>query len=230
MAGYRILDIHPFAPYTDTVTPGVPRRLRASVRDLPLTGGRGGYIHMTNTGTIHLRDEMRLNVASLLMEDVGSRRDVTIDLANFPLDGELAATDTTADVRLTRIRSGLLAQGKVSGTVELECARCLTLYGQPFTTDFAEEFYQTVDVRNGDGVTAARQRREMQDDDDDISFEINDSHEIDMTELLRQWILLEMPMRPDCGDICPGPPEVPKDPDADVDSRFAALQHLLEDE
>lgn len=185
---------------------------------------------MTKTESIQLRDETRLNVASLLMEEVGARRDVTIALSNFPLDEDLAATDTTADIRLTRIRSGLIAQGKVAGIVELECARCLNTYGHPFTTRFAEEFYQTVDVRHGDGVVAARQQREINDDDDDIAFEINDTHEVDMTELLRQWILLELPMRPDCGTECSGPPEIPKDPDADVDSRFAALQELLDDE
>lgn len=186
---------------------------------------------MTNTGTIQLRDETRLNVASLLQEDVGARRDVSIELSTFPLDEDLAATDTTGDLRLTRIRTGVLAQGKVSGVVELECARCLTEYEQPFTTGFAEEFHQTVDVRNGSGVTAPRVKRLTEDDDDDeIAFEINDSHEMDMTELLRQWILLELPMRPDCGDACPGPPEVPTDPESNVDSRFAALEQLLEDE
>lgn len=185
---------------------------------------------MTNTGTIQLRDETRLNVATLLQEEIGARRDVTIELSNFPLDEDLAATDTTGDVRLTRIRSGVLAQGQVSGVVELECARCLTEYQQPFRTKFAEEFNQTVDVRQGTGVTAPRATKVEKDDDDDIAFEINDAHELDMTELLRQWILLELPMRPDCGDLCAGPPEIPVDPEANVDSRFAALEQLLEDE
>ena len=44
---------------------------------------------MTNAETIHLHDETRLNVASLLMEDVGARRDVDIELASFPLDEDL---------------------------------------------------------------------------------------------------------------------------------------------
>jgi uncharacterized protein len=183
---------------------------------------------MTSTDTIQLRDETRLNVASLLMEDVGARRDVTIELTDFSLDEELSATDTTAEMRLTRIRTGVLAQGKVTGSMELECARCLREYEQPFRTSFAEEFHQTVDVRNGAGVTPARAQTGV--DDDDIAFEINDAHEMDMTELLRQWILLEVPMRPDCGDECPGPPEIPVDPDANVESRFAALEQLLEDE
>jgi uncharacterized protein len=184
---------------------------------------------MTNTGTIHLRDETQLNVASLLLEDIGARRDVIIELSTFPLDEELAATDTTGELRLTRIRSGILAQGEVNGVVELECARCLREYDQPFKAHVAEEYLQTVDVRNGAGVTPAREQH-VAEDDDDIGFEINDAHEMDMTELLRQWILLALPMRPDCGAECPGPPEIAEDPDANVDARFAALEALLEDE
>lgn len=186
---------------------------------------------MTHADTIQLHDETRLNVASLLMEDVGARRDVHIELGSFPLDEDLVARETTGEIRLTRIQTGILASGQVSGVVELECARCLQEYDQPFRTSFAEEFHQTVDVRNGGGVTPPRGQRVAPDDDDEIPFEINDAHEMDMTELLRQWILLELPMRPDCGEACPGPPAMAEDPEAQVDSRFAALEQLLgEDE
>lgn len=182
---------------------------------------------MTNAETIHLRDETQLNVASLLKEEVGARRDVHIELASFPLDEDLVARNATGEIRLTRITSGILAQGQVSGDVELECARCLREYDQPFRTEFAEEFHQTVDVRNGAGVGPQVAAGE----DDEIAFEINDTHEMDMMELLRQWILLELPMRPDCGSECPGPPAMATDPEAEVDSRFAALEQLLgEDE
>jgi uncharacterized protein len=185
---------------------------------------------MTNVDTIHLRDEVQLNIASLLLEDTGARRDVAIELSRFPLDEDLVATDTTAEIRLTRLRSGILAQGTVTGEVELECARCLRMYEQPFRSSFSEEFRQTVDVRNGTGITPARTTREDGTEDDEIGFEINDAHELDMTELLRQWILLGLPMRPDCGDLCPGPPEIVGNTQDEVDSRFAELQKLLEDE
>ncbi len=185
---------------------------------------------MTNADTIQLHDETQLNVASLLMEEIGGRRDVHIDLGTFPLDEDLVARNTTGEIRLTRLQSGILASGQISGVVELECARCLQEYDQTFRTRFAEEFRQTVDVRNGAGVTPSRVRRVSEEDDDEIAFEINDAHEMDMTELLRQWILLELPMRPDCGENCPGPPAIAEDPEAQVDSRFAALEQLLSED
>lgn len=185
-----------------------------------------------NQGSIDLVNDTRLNVASLLLENVGGTRELTITLTAFPLDDELAASDVLGNIRLTRLQDGILATGKLSGHVELECARCLNLYDQPFNTRLTEQFRQTVDVLSGHGFTPPRGEptNEGEDEDDEPGFDINDAHEIDLTELLRQNILLALPMRPDCGDICPGPPEIDNGPESDVDSRFAALQHLLDDE
>jgi uncharacterized protein len=184
-----------------------------------------------NPGTIELINDTRLNVASLLMEDVGSTRELAVTLTSFPLDDDLVATSVLGQLRLTRIHSGVLATGQLSGDVELECARCLNLYDQPFRTRLTEEYRQTVDVRSGAGISSPRVEPEVETEkDDEPGFEINDAHEIDLTELLRQNILLSLPMRPDCGENCPGPPEIDNGPDAEIDSRFAALEQLLDDE
>jgi uncharacterized protein len=181
--------------------------------------------------TIELINDTGLNVASLLMEDVGAIRDLRLTLTSFPLDEELVASDVLGSIRLTRLRSGILATGELGGHVELECARCLNLYDQAFRARLTEQFRQTVDVRSGAGVApVVKDDQAATDDDDEVGFEINDAHEIDLTELLRQNILLSLPMRPDCGEDCPGPPAIDDGPDAQVDARFAALQDLLDDE
>jgi len=179
---------------------------------------------------IALVDDTRLNVASLLLEEVGSTRDVEISLASFPLDHDLAASNVTARFRLTRLSDGLLAQGTVDGTVELECARCLNPYDQPFSEPFTEQFRQTVDVRSGADLPPAKRMSEDDDTDDELGFVIDEAHQLDLAEMLRQWIVLALPMRPDCGENCPGPPAMENEPETQVDSRFAALEHLLDDE
>jgi uncharacterized protein len=184
-----------------------------------------------NLESIELINDTRLNVASLLMEEIGSTRELALTLTSFPLDDDLAASSVLGQLRLTRIHSGILATGELTGDVELECARCLNLYDQAFRARLTEEYRQTVDVRSGAGYTPPRVEPEVaKEDDDEPGFEINDAHEIDLTELLRQNILLALPMRPDCGKLCPGPPEVANEPEAQIDSRFAALEQLLDDE
>lgn len=183
-----------------------------------------------NPGSIELVNDTRLNVATLLTENVGSTRDLELTLTAFPLDDDLVASDVLGNLRLTRLQSGILASGKLTGHVELECARCLNLYDQPFSTRLTEQFRQTVDVHGAAGFAPHRAEPEVEDDDDEPGFEINDTHELDLNELVRQNILLALPMRPDCGERCPGPPAIDNGPESDVDDRFAALQQLLDNE
>ena len=207
--------------------------LRACAGDIPNT--RGARLAQVTVNTepsksITLHDDLVLKVSSLLLEDVGSVRTVEVTLTSFELDDTLMARNVSADIRLIRLNAGILAQGSASGVVEMECVRCLNLFEQPFTVRFTEQFRQTTDIRDGRGTTSAREDDGWDEDDNELAFEINDAHELDLTELLRQWIVLALPMTPVCGPDCPGPQPIDNDTEAPVDDRFAALQQLLDDE
>lgn len=179
--------------------------------------------------TITLRDDLILKVSSLLLEDMGSTRTVSVELGTFPLDDDLTAEDITGQVLLTRLNTGVLAQGSAKGIVELECVRCLNQFEQPFTTKFTEQFRQTVAVADGRGFVPPTDAEVDEEGDSELAFEINDAHELDLTELLRQWILLALPVAPSCGANCPGPQQIENEEEP-VDARFAALQQLLDNE
>lgn len=177
---------------------------------------------------VDLFDDTRLNVASLLMEPVGSMRDVEIHLPVFVLDDDLVARDVETKARLTRLRGEILVAAHSHGNVQLACARCLTDYDQPFEETFTDQFFQTVDVRSGSGLKPDAVT-ELVDDDGEVRFFISESHELDLAESLRQWILLSLPMRPHCGDDCEGPLLTTTEVSGPTDSRFAGLASLLED-
>ena len=65
---------------------------------------------------------------------------------------------------------------------------------------------------------------------DDDRFSIDENHELDFSEPLRQEILVSLPMRPACGDDCPGPDVLEAGDDEAVDDRLAALAILLDDD
>lgn len=176
------------------------------------------------TGIMDLHNETAINVAALLKEPVGSTRSYPLKLDAFPLDNDLAANDVAGRVKLTRVTDEIIASIRAQGTVTLECQRCLELYPQPFKTEFDEEFREAFDVRTGAGVASGRP--------DDERFQINEKHELDFSEPLRQEILVSLPMRPACGDACPGPDvtEVGETEDGTVDNRFSALAQLLDDD
>lgn len=179
---------------------------------------------------VDLIDDTRLNVASLLMEPVGSTRDVEMHLSAFPLDDDLVARNVDTEARLTRLRGEILVSAHTHGHVQLTCARCLADYDQPFDETFTERFFQTVDVRSGAELGSEAGMGADEDIDDEIRFSIDESHELDLAESLRQWILLALPMRPSCGDACPGPLLTTTETGEPTDDRFAKLASLLDND
>ena len=178
-----------------------------------------------------LLNETAINVAALLQAEIGARRCYQVRLAAFPLDDELIARDVNGEVKLTKLRDRILVDGAMDAEVELECVRCLTHYGQPVSAEFSEEYWQTVDVRSGysvDPVDLLAEERDLEE-----RFTIDDHHELDLREALRQHLVLGLPMRPDCGDECPGPQGLmPEDDEAETptDNPFAALATLLNED
>lgn len=178
---------------------------------------------------VDLLGETRLNVASLLMEPVGNTRDFTIELAKLMLDEDLSVHNVTARALLTRIKDAILVSADVTGYVPLECATCLAAYDQPIAEEFSEAFRQLVDVRTG-AVLPNTVESDDDESDDEPGFTIDESHELDLAEALRQWIVLAIPMQPSCGPDCPGPLLRSTDNDNAVDSRFASLASLLDED
>ena len=174
--------------------------------------------------SMDLRNDTAINVAGLLREPIGGTRKYPIHLDALPLDEHLLAEDVGGEVKLTRLRDAVMARVRIQGGVDLECARCLREYPQGFAAAFAEEFKQTVDLRTGVGID-----RDPTAPEDEEASTIDENHELDLAEVLRQEILVVLPMRPDCGEECPGPDTLEVGEVSPVDDRFAALSRLLDE-
>jgi uncharacterized protein len=172
--------------------------------------------------TMNLDNETIINVVALLKEPVGASREYPLHLDAFSIDEELSGKNVDGTVKLTRLADEILAAVVANGTVELDCVRCLRVFAQPFTTKFSAEFRPTVDVRTGVEVP--------EESDEDERFTIDAKHELDISDVLRQEIVVALPMRPICGPDCPGPELERLDASGAGDDRFAALAQLLEQE
>lgn len=174
-----------------------------------------------SAGQRTLRNDSVINVAALLQEPIGSTRSYHFVLETFPLDDDLFARDVTGVLRLTRVSDALLAAFEGNTSVELECQRCLNQFALPIAFDFDEQFRIAYDVRRGTEI-------ESEIEGVDERPELNENHELDFAESLRQEIILALPMRPVCGPECPGPPEFASGDDEEINDSFAALAALLE--
>ena len=174
---------------------------------------------------------MLFNVAQLMKSPVGTSLEYDIDEENVQLDTDLKISGPiTGHVRLRRINQGLLADGWVDLALEQECTRCLKQFELQMHVPFEERFYPTLDV-----ITGAPQ---FPPDDGEDAFPIDDHHQVDITETVRQHVLLEIPMvtlcKEDCAGLCSqcgkDLNEGPCDCQPEVDSRLSVLQTLLQNQ
>ncbi len=132
---------------------------------------------------------MKVNVAQLLKEPIGSSRD-------WDIRGEEADSGIQLNgrVRLLRTDRGILVSGKISTRVDILCSRCLTHIEYPLDLDIEEEYFPTIDVSSGTPLPLP----------EDDGFPIGANHILDLGEVVRQYILLATPMKPLCRDECQG--------------------------
>jgi uncharacterized protein len=168
---------------------------------------------------------MEINVAQLLKEPIGSSRrykvDETVDIDENKRDRRIGG-----EISLLRTQRGVLARGAMHTELELTCSRCLSLFAHQLKISFEEEYLQTVDVNSGLPFQASGEPG---------AFTIDEHHVIDLSEAIRQYALLSIPMKPlcrgDCAGLCPecghnlnqGPCDCPV---RTVDPRWSKLTNM----
>jgi DUF177 domain-containing protein len=145
-------------------------------------------------------DALQFNVAQLLKQPTGARRTYNIDAEVFSLDENLVLVDRLrGQVRLLRVGSGVLATGALHTAMKLTCTRCLGEFRLRVSFDIEEEFQPTIDV-----TTGASLEKELNQDPATL---IDEHHILDLTEVVRQDLWLNLPTspacRPDCRGLCP---------------------------
>lgn len=178
---------------------------------------------------------MKVSVAPLLKQAVGESADYKVEERPIDphgenaelLDAQITAID--ADITATHTNPGALIQGDARATVAQECARCLKPIDAPVQARFAEQYYATLNVETGAPMPEPPLDAKT----------IGHDFRIDLTPLIREEVILAMPLaplcRPDCKGLCPvcglDLNRSPHEHQRDADERWAALKALrVEDE
>jgi uncharacterized protein len=140
---------------------------------------------------------MQINVAQLLRAPIGSVRDYDIKQV-IDITGDGVSSLVQGQVRLMRTNRSILVKGTLDTEAELTCSRCLGQFECPLVMKLEEEYYPTTDVITGAPVPVP---------DEPGLFTIDEHHVLDLTEAVRQYVLLAIPMKPlckeDCAGLCP---------------------------
>jgi uncharacterized metal-binding protein YceD (DUF177 family) len=165
------------------------------------------------------RDPFLLNVSDLLGNEASSRPVTIVEPVDWKIEMIQVAEDPpmTADLVLHPVSGGIAVTGRVRFTTKDSCYRCL------------KETFSERDT----SVGALFDRS----NDDDESYPLI-GHEIDVAQMLRDEVMLSLPIVEDCGDGCPGvvtSAETGLNTDISGDggvlnSPFAVLKDLIEPE
>jgi uncharacterized protein len=167
------------------------------------------------------RQSLRLNVGFLIHQSVGSSRDFYFELPTIFIEPDLLLQDLTGGAKITRTPQGLLAQVKLRAGIQADCVRCLTSSDQQLSTKFTELYAFSMRSTS------------------DSELILPEDGYIDLGPLVREYLVLEIPINPLCQPDCQGICAVCGEPQGDqahfheVDSRdprLAVLKTLLDNQ
>jgi len=142
--------------------------------------------------------DLKFNVAQLLREEIGARRNYTFAENALPLDDETTLEQLDGKVRFTRTATGVLADVTAQGIVHTPCTRCLNPAQQQVDIQFHDQFHSKIEVNTGAPLPKP---------DEEDPFFIDENHLLDLGEAIREYALLELPMQvlcqADCKGLCP---------------------------
>lgn len=142
-----------------------------------------------------------LQIAIKAIPDTG--KEVAIDLGPewfahwHTEDPDLDFTDAriTGTVSIAKHGRDILVRGHLAGHLDLSCSRCLN----PFTEPVAADFDLLLVPKPG---TAAAEEEELSPADLDLDYYTGEV--VDLESLLKEQIILLIPVKPLCDEICKG--------------------------
>lgn len=176
--------------------------------------------------------ELTFNAAQLLKEPRGSsrRQEIHAPVESLSdLDPEVVVrAPMRGSMRYLRTAYGVLATGRLRTRVEVACVRCLEPTEVDLELVVEEEYRPIIDVYSGHFLDSSREVGE--------ELRLDDHHILDLTEVVRQTVIVSLPWRPLCTPDCPGLCAVcgeplrqgeHEHPQEGLDPRLSALRDLL---
>ncbi len=166
------------------------------------------------------QNPFRLNIGFIVRESIGYSRTIEFDFPKVDLPPELSFENFKGHVQIDRTQKGLVLKANFSGEHVAGCVRCLDDFNQKVSTKFTELY--AFDKSNTD----------------ENELIVPDEGYIDLSPILREYLMIDFPTKPICKPDCQGLCQEcginlnHKDCDCEeinIDPRMAKLKNLLED-
>jgi uncharacterized protein len=132
---------------------------------------------------------IQINVAQQIKEPVGSVRHYDID------ESAQEGFSVRGSVQLLRTNRSILVTGRLETTHRDTCSRCLEEFDHLLTLDIEEEYM--LPKNTADSPSPAPQGEAG-------TFAIDEDNILDLSEAVRQYTVVALPMKPVCQPDCAG--------------------------
>ena len=164
---------------------------------------------------------LRFNVGHIIHETPGYTKTISFEFPFYELGDDFTAKDFKGTVTFSRTQKGILLEASLSAVFATICSRCLDATLTQTLSDFTELYAFDHRTETESGLI------------------VPESGYIDITNLVREYLLLDTPntplCKPDCAGLCPICGENLNHGTCDcktgsIDPRMAKLKDLLDDE
>ncbi|MBP9676579.1 MAG: DUF177 domain-containing protein [Anaerolineaceae bacterium] len=129
---------------------------------------------------------LNINVGFFYNLPIGSHRDIHFEFPTLHFPPDLDVNDFKGMVHISRTPQGLLFEGKFKAAAAAECVRCL----ESCTQDLEFEINEVYAYKSHFFT--------------DSNLYVPEDGNIDLSPILREYLLLEIPIKPLCRDDCQG--------------------------
>lgn len=174
--------------------------------------------------TLKKNNPFRLDVSYLTRQSPGTDREIDLEYPELDFEPDFHLHDVRGTLHVSVTGDGVALEGKLKATTELGCSRCLERYQQPLTLEFTEIYAFSPSGGN---------------EDDHKAQSLPADGVINLEPLIRQYALLDIPIkhvcREDCKGLCPVCGGNLNEEDCgheqeEIDPRMAKLKQLLDEE
>ncbi|MEW6569928.1 MAG: DUF177 domain-containing protein [Nitrospirota bacterium] len=143
------------------------------------------------------------------------------------LESDLIVSPINARLKIDKVGTEVIVKGSLTAEVKLQCSRCLKDFIMVVSVP-VDVVYRPVEELRGEEI------REIKGDELDMDFYSGD--ELDILDLLKEQIILNLPMKPLCSEFCKGicikcGADLNQDSCScvadEIDPRFEALKRFL---
>ncbi len=128
----------------------------------------------------------------------GSSAEHIIDLKLKDVEGMTLTAPVRGSMQVSSTGRVLLMEGAVDTEVEMVCFRCGIMYRQPVHAEFQEDFVIHPPLSHNGGP------RVEEEEAPEARLFVAGTLDLNLDELLRQNILVSLPLKPLCEDECQG--------------------------